>query len=115
MYKVVYISPDTHRKLAVLKEIGIIKSISKFTDNAVNQAIKGIEVNKEVNKEVKKMKTEKINLEEIKKENYDYYLELLNEQSYETYTRMGFRPVYNKKYDPYEENPIGWVKEVKHG
>ena len=48
MYKVVYISPDIHRKLAVLKEIGLIKSISKFTDNAVNQAIKGIKVNKEV-------------------------------------------------------------------
>lgn len=63
MYKVVYINPDTHRKLAVLKEIGIIKSIIKFTDNAVNQAIKGIKVNKEV----KKMKKEKLNLEEIKK------------------------------------------------
>jgi len=48
MYKVVYISPNTHQKLAVLKEIGIIKSISKFTDKAVNQAIKGIKVNKEV-------------------------------------------------------------------
>ncbi len=111
MYKIVYVSPDTHRKLAVLKEIGVIKSISKFTDKSINQAIKGLRVNKEV----KKMKTEKINLEEIKKTNYDYYLELLGEQSYETYTRMGYRPVYNKKYDPYEENPIGWVKEVKHG
>lgn len=111
MYKVVYISPDTHRKLAILKEVGLIKSISKFTNKAVSQAIKGIRVNKEV----KKMKTEKLNLEKIKKENYDYYLELLNEQSYETYTSMGFRPVYDRKYDPYEENPIGWVKEVKHG
>lgn len=113
MYKVVYISPDVHRKLAVLKEVGIIKSISKFTDNAVNQAIKGIRANKKV----KKMKTEskKLNLEKIKKTNYDYYLELLGEQSYETYTRMGYKPVYDKKYDPYMENPIGWVKEVKHG
>jgi len=61
------------------------------------------------------MKTEKLNLEKIKKENYDYYLELLNEHSYETYTSMGYRPLYDKKYDPYMENPIGWVKEVKHG
>lgn len=111
MYKIVYISPDTHRKLAVLKEIGVIKSISKFTDKAVNQAIKGIRVNKKV----KKMKTKKLNLEKLKKENYDYYLELLNEQSYETYKRMGYKPVYDRKYDPYMENPIGWVKEVKHG
>ena len=59
------------------------------------------------------MKTEKINLEEIKKTNYDYYLELLAEQSYETYTSMGFRPIYNKKYDPYMENPVYWVKEIK--
>lgn len=111
MYKIVYINPDTHRKLAVLKEVGLIKSISKFTDKAVNQAIKELRVNKEV----KKMKTKKLNLEKIKKENYDYYLELLNEQSYETYKRMGYKPVYDKKYDPYMENPIGWVKEVKHG
>lgn len=111
MYKIVYISPDTHRKLAVLKEIGVIKSISKFTDKAVNQAIKGIKVNKEV----KNMKTKKLNLEEVKKENYDYYLELLAEQSYETYKRMGYKPVYDRKYDPYCENPIYWVKEVKHG
>ncbi len=111
MYKIVYINPDTHRKLAVLKEVGLIKSISKFTDNAVNQAIKEIRTNKKV----KKMKTKKLNLEEIKKTNYDYYLELLGEQSYETYISMGYRPVYNKKYDPYMENPIGWVKEVKHG
>lgn len=111
MYKIVYIDPDIHRKLAVLKEVGLIKSISKFTDKAVNQAIKELRVNKEV----KKMKTKKLNLEKIKKENYDYYLELLNEQSYETYKRMGYKPVYDKKYDPYMENPIGWVKEVKHG
>lgn len=111
MYKIVYISPDTHRKLAVLKEIGIIKSISKFTDKAVNQAIKGIRVNKED----KKMKTKKLNLEEVKKTNYDYYLELLCEKSYNTYKSMGYKPLYDKKYDPYEENPIGWVKEVKHG
>lgn len=111
MYKVVYIDPDTHRKLAVLKEIGVIKSISKFTNKAVNQAIKELRANREV----KKMKTKKLNLEKIKKTNYDYYLELLNEQSYETYTRMGYKPVYDKKYDPYEENPIGWAKEVKHG
>lgn len=111
MYKVVYISPDTHRKLAVLKEIGVIESISKFADKAVNQAIKGIKVNKKV----KKMKTKKLNLEEIKKTNYDYYLELLNEQSYNTYTSMGYKPVYDREYDPYCENPIYWVKEVKHG
>lgn len=111
MYKIVYVSPDTHRKLALLKEIGAIKSISRFTDKAINQAIKVIKVNKKV----KKMNTKKLNLEEIKKSNYDYYLELLGEQSYETYTSMGFRPIYNKKYDPYCENPIGWVKEVKHG
>lgn len=111
MYKIVYISPDTHRKLALLKEIGIIESISKFTDNAINQAIKGIQANREV----KKMNTKKLNLEEIKRENYDYYLELLAEQSYETYTYMGYKPVYDRKYDPYMENPIGWVKEVKHG
>lgn len=111
MYKIVYIDPDTHRKLTVLKEIGVIKNISKFANNAINQAIKGIKGNKEV----KKMKTKKLNLEEIKKENYDYYLELLGEQSYETYTSMGYKPVYNRKLDPYEENPIYWVKEVKHG
>lgn len=109
MYKIVYISPDVHRKLAILKEIGVIESISRFTDKAVNQAIKGIKVNKEV----KKMKKEKLNLEEIKKTNYDYYLELLNEQSYETYTSMGYKPVYDRKYDLYEENPIGWIKEIK--
>lgn len=109
MYKIVYISPDTHRKLVVLKEVGIIESISKFTDKSINQAIKEIRVNKED----KKMKTKKLNLEKIKKENYDYYLELLNEQSYETYTSMGYKPVYDRKYDPYCENPIGWVKEVK--
>lgn len=106
MYKIVYIDPDIHRKLAVLKEIGVIESISRFTDKAVNQAIKELRVNKEV----KKMKTKKLNLEKLKKENYDYYLELLNEQSYETYKRMGYKPVYDRKYDPYEENPIGWVR-----
>lgn len=109
MYKIIYVSPDIHRKLAVLKEIGVITSISKFTDKAVNQAIKELRVNKEV----KKMKTEKLNLEKVKKTNYDYYLELLAEQSYETYTSMGYKPVYDRKYDPYEENPIYWVKEVK--
>lgn len=62
MYKVVYISPDTHCKLAVLKEVGLIESISGFADKAVNQAIKGIS---KKNRGVKKMCTEKLNMNDF--------------------------------------------------
>lgn len=62
MYKIVYISPATHNKLAVLKDVGLIESISGFVENAINKAIKEI---RKKNKEDKKMNSKKLNMDDF--------------------------------------------------
>lgn len=76
MYKIAYISPEIHAKLVVLKNLGLIKSISGFVEKATNQAIKGIEDNNKGEK--RKMKEKELEEKIIKK-----------------YTGMGFKPVYD--------------------
>lgn len=106
MYKIVYISPEMHAKLVVLKDLGLIKSISGFVDVAINQAIKGIEKKNTGENRKMKSKTKELNLEEVKKTNYDLYLELSLQEDYKKYTGMGYKPVYEDGEIMY------WVRTV---
>lgn len=99
MYKVTYVSPETHSKLVLLKELGLIKGINVFVDKAVNQAIKGIQKINRGEKRKMKVKNKEhwsnYNLEEVRKTNYDFYLWLIEQRDNEYRLSQGWKPIYD--------------------
>lgn len=99
MYKIAYIDPTTHCKLTVLKDVGLIESISGFADKAINQAIKGI---RKKNKEDKNMCNKKLNMDDFitdeKEFNYTkgemYYINRFGE----TLAPHAFKVLYKNGY-----------------
>lgn len=112
MYKTVYVSPKTHVKLVVLKDLGEIKSINGFVEMAVNQAIQGIQNNNRGEKKQMKIKKREhwsdYDLEKVKHTNRELYFWLLDQRDYEYYTARGYKPVYGEYGEILE-----WVRKVQ--